>query len=55
LAITVRYRLDPKRLDYIQGNLPLPVERETVPAVGASAWRELVPRGSSQADEAEQK
>ncbi|HXW93107.1 MAG TPA: SPFH domain-containing protein [Terriglobales bacterium] len=43
LAITVRYRLDPKRLDYIQGNLPLPVEREIVPAVVASAWRELVP------------
>src|ERR1700730_9794353 len=28
LAITVRYRLDPKRLDYIQGNLPRPVEKE---------------------------
>jgi hypothetical protein len=25
LAITVRYRLDPKRPDYIQGNLPRPV------------------------------
>jgi regulator of protease activity HflC (stomatin/prohibitin superfamily) len=43
LGITVRYRLDPKRLDYIQGNLPQPVERELVPAVVASAWRELVP------------
>jgi len=43
LAITVRYRLDPKRLDYIQANLPQPVERELVPAVVASAWRELVP------------
>ena len=43
LAITVRYRLDPKRLDYIQSNLPQPVEREIVPAVVASAWRELVP------------
>ena len=43
LAITVRYRLDPKRLDYILGNLPQPVEREIVPAVVASAWRELVP------------
>ncbi len=31
LAITVRYRLDPKRLDYIQSNLPHPVEREIVP------------------------
>ncbi len=43
LAISVRYRLDPKRLDYIQANLPLPVEKEIVPAVVASAWRELVP------------
>jgi regulator of protease activity HflC (stomatin/prohibitin superfamily) len=43
LAITVRYRLDPKRLDYIQSNLPQPVETEIVPAVVASAWRELAP------------
>lgn len=43
LAITVRYRLDPRRLDYIQNNLPQPVEKEIVPAVVASAWRELVP------------
>jgi regulator of protease activity HflC (stomatin/prohibitin superfamily) len=43
LAITVRYRLDAKRLDYIQKNLPQPVEREIVPPVVASAWRELVP------------
>ena len=43
LAITVRYRLDPKRLDYIQSNLPQPVEKEIVPAVVASVWRELVP------------
>jgi regulator of protease activity HflC (stomatin/prohibitin superfamily) len=43
LAITVRYRLDPTRLDYIESNLPQPVEREIVPSVVASAWRELVP------------
>lgn len=43
LAITVRYRLDPKRLDYIQSNLPRPVEKEIVPPIVASAWRELVP------------
>ena len=43
LAITVRYRLDPRYLDYIQANLPQPVEKEIVPAVVASAWRELVP------------
>ena len=43
LSITVRYRLDSKRLSYIQSNLPLPVEKEIVPPVVASAWRELVP------------
>ncbi len=43
LAITVRYRLDPKHLDYIQSNLPRPVEKEIVPPVVASVWRELVP------------
>jgi regulator of protease activity HflC (stomatin/prohibitin superfamily) len=43
LAITIRYRLDPQHLDYIQANLPQPVEKEIVPPVVASAWRELVP------------
>jgi regulator of protease activity HflC (stomatin/prohibitin superfamily) len=43
LAITVRYHLDPKRLDHIQGNLPHPVEKEIVPPVVASVWRELIP------------
>jgi regulator of protease activity HflC (stomatin/prohibitin superfamily) len=43
LSITVRYRLDARHLDYIQSNLPQPIEKEIVPAVVASAWRELVP------------
>jgi regulator of protease activity HflC (stomatin/prohibitin superfamily) len=43
LAITVRYQLDPKRLDYVQSHLPQPVETEIVPPVVASAWRELAP------------
>jgi regulator of protease activity HflC (stomatin/prohibitin superfamily) len=43
LAITVRYRLDPRHLDYIQANLPRPVEKEIVPPIVASVWRELVP------------
>jgi regulator of protease activity HflC (stomatin/prohibitin superfamily) len=43
LAITVRYHLDPKRLDYVEGNLPHPVEKEIVPPVVASVWRELIP------------
>lgn len=43
LAITVRYRLDANKLDYIQGNLPRPVEKEIVPPTVASVWREIVP------------
>ena len=43
LAITVRYQVDPKHLDFIQANLPQPLEKEIVPAVVATAWRELVP------------
>jgi regulator of protease activity HflC (stomatin/prohibitin superfamily) len=43
LAITVRYRLDPHRLDYIESRLPQPVDSQMVPAVVASAWRELTP------------
>jgi regulator of protease activity HflC (stomatin/prohibitin superfamily) len=44
LAITVRYRLDPRRLDFIESHLPQPVDAQIVPAVVASAWRDLAPR-----------
>ncbi len=43
LAIAVRYRLDPQRLDHIHGNLPQPVEQEIVPPVVASVFRQVVP------------
>jgi regulator of protease activity HflC (stomatin/prohibitin superfamily) len=43
LAVTVRYRLDPHRLDSIQAHLERPVDKEIVPPVVASAWRELAP------------
>jgi regulator of protease activity HflC (stomatin/prohibitin superfamily) len=43
MAITVRYKLDPKRLDFIHANLPQPVEKEIVPPVVASTFRELAP------------
>lgn len=43
LAISVRYRLDPRRLAYIHANLPQPVEEELVPPVVASAFRQVVP------------
>jgi regulator of protease activity HflC (stomatin/prohibitin superfamily) len=46
LAVTVRYRLDPAKLDYVHAHLPSPVEQELVPPVVASAFRELVPRYS---------
>lgn len=43
MSITVRYRLDPRRLDYIESHLPQPVDSQIVPAVVASAWRDLAP------------
>jgi regulator of protease activity HflC (stomatin/prohibitin superfamily) len=43
LAITVRYQVDPRRLDYVEANLPQPLEKEIVPPVVATTWRELVP------------
>ena len=43
LAVTVRYQLDPRRLDYIQSHLPQPVETEIVPPVVSATWRELAP------------
>jgi len=43
LAIAVRYKLDPQRLDHIHANLPQPVEQEIVPPVVASVFRQVVP------------
>jgi len=43
LAVNVRYRLDPHRLDYIQDNVPEPVEETVVPPTVASAFRDVVP------------
>ncbi|MGA2649375.1 MAG: SPFH domain-containing protein [Terracidiphilus sp.] len=43
LAVTVRYRLDPNKLSSVQSNMPQPVDKELVPPVVASAWRELTP------------
>src|SRR5208337_4899678 len=44
LAVTVRYRLDPNKLDNVQAHMPQPVDKELVPPVVASAWRELAPQ-----------
>ena len=43
MAVTVRYRLDPSKLDSVQAHMPQPVDKELVPPVVASAWRELAP------------
>jgi regulator of protease activity HflC (stomatin/prohibitin superfamily) len=43
LAVTVRYRIDPRRLSFIQANLPQPVEKELVPPAVASSFREIAP------------
>jgi regulator of protease activity HflC (stomatin/prohibitin superfamily) len=43
LAIAVRYRIDPRRLDYVQAHLPQPLDTELVAPVVDSAWRELTP------------
>jgi regulator of protease activity HflC (stomatin/prohibitin superfamily) len=43
LAVSVRYRLDPGRLDYVHANLPPSLAREVVPPVVASVYRQLIP------------
>src|SRR6185503_6406152 len=43
VAVTVRYRIDPQRLAYVHANLPQPVDRELVPPVVASSFREITP------------
>jgi len=43
LAVTVRYRLEAAKLGYIHDNLPQPVERELVPPIINSAFRDLAP------------
>ena len=44
LGVTVRYRLDPNKLSSVQARLPQPADKELVPPVVASAWRELTPQ-----------
>src|ERR1700735_2919551 len=38
LAVTVRYRIDPRRLDYVQANLPQPIDQEIVAPVVTSVF-----------------
>jgi regulator of protease activity HflC (stomatin/prohibitin superfamily) len=44
VGVTVRYRLDPNKLASVQAHLPQPADKELVPPVVASAWRELAPQ-----------
>jgi regulator of protease activity HflC (stomatin/prohibitin superfamily) len=43
LAVTVRYRIDSQKLDYVQANLPQPIEDEIVAPTVLSAFREVAP------------
>jgi regulator of protease activity HflC (stomatin/prohibitin superfamily) len=43
VAVTVRYRIDPRRLDYIQANLPEPIDDQVVEPVVTSVFRDLAP------------
>src|SRR5579871_2186065 len=43
LAVTVRYRIDPKRLDYIHANLAQPIDDEVVKPVVLSAFHQMAP------------
>src|SRR3989441_7460744 len=43
LAVAVRYRLDPKRLDSIHANLPQPVGEQVVAPVVSTIYRQLAP------------
>jgi regulator of protease activity HflC (stomatin/prohibitin superfamily) len=43
LSVSVRYRLDPRRLDSIHTNLPQPVGEQVVAPVVATIYRQLAP------------
>jgi regulator of protease activity HflC (stomatin/prohibitin superfamily) len=43
LGVTVRYRLDPRMLASVQTHLPQPADKELVPPVVSTAWRDLAP------------
>jgi regulator of protease activity HflC (stomatin/prohibitin superfamily) len=43
LGVTVRYRVDPQKLNYIQANVPQPMDEEVVEPVVTSIFREIGP------------
>jgi len=44
LAVTVRYRIEARKLAYIHANLPQPVEQELVGPAVSTVFREIAPR-----------
>jgi regulator of protease activity HflC (stomatin/prohibitin superfamily) len=44
VGVTVRYRIDPTRLDYVEANLPQPIDAKIVEPVVTSVFRELAPQ-----------
>lgn len=44
VGVTVRYRIEATRLDYVQANLPQPIDDEIVEPVVTSVFRELAPQ-----------
>jgi len=43
LGVTVRYRVDARKLNYIQANLPQPLDEQIVAPVATSVFRDLAP------------
>jgi regulator of protease activity HflC (stomatin/prohibitin superfamily) len=43
LAVAVRYQIDPRRLQHVHSSVPQPIEKELVPPIVASAFREVAP------------
>jgi regulator of protease activity HflC (stomatin/prohibitin superfamily) len=43
LGVTVRYRIDPGKLSFVQANVPLPLDEQVVEPVVTSVFRELGP------------
>ena len=43
LAVAIRYRVDPRRLDYIHSNLAQPIDEQIVAPVVAGVFRQVVP------------
>ena len=41
--MAVRYRIDPRRLAFVNANLPQPIDKELAPPVVGSAFGEIAP------------